>query len=812
MRKPFDNYLLFLASLPILGFTSTSAFSSTADLPVQTEVGPILGDVYWTPDVVHHIPGVLNISGTLHIAAGTIVKLGDRNDGAVYGRIYVYGTLDLQSTASSKVVFTSWLDDSHGGDSNHDGEATSPGAWGNIVFYATNTLHDCIVRYAGYQPAIYAAGASLTVQGVDISLRGISNGEGNYAFGYNGCSGPIVFTGNTVNAHYGVGMQCVSGDLTVRGNTFVGYTGYALSIGQVTPSQTITVTENNFINGGLALTVGTCPFAAPNNWWGTTSSVEIAAKTSPSGCVHYFPWAIGPFGDPPAGDLSIIAAGFGAQQYAAGDTARLSVAMHSNTVTGNILVAPVLKPYLGQDIPLPPKLVTVTAGSTASCQFAWIVPSVDGQMTIDVDVMADAGSSGSWSRTFDNACIINQLTQSDISQAQLELEACGTTTAQLCGEWPYRLGAALVPFGSNMLSIASFTTKKCLSDLYWEQGRQGQAIAIFTSGLVDLLGSVTKSAADMCTACASTPQSLAVWLTAKLAPPIISSAITCATSYYDLPGGTTVLKSLRTTQSADLSELTALSPDSLWEAFDVVGDTLADLAMCSGSVRMKVTVDSSFTTIDSTGVRGLFVFPIGTNGIACAAMQAGAARLFGNGNNPRSAAVISVQGPSADSCKMVVLHRRSSGLVAKLQYAPFVLDSLGTARLAIASDSTQFPLVVDQNGDGQTDWILYPGGPVVSVPLHAMDDLFLAPPLPNPSRGSTVLRFSNSRAAPTSLGIYDILGRRLKQWHWSTTPAGSHQVVWDGLAESGQPITPGVLFLRLECAGTTLQQKLIHLK
>lgn len=105
------------------------------------------------------------------------------------------------------------------------------------------------------------------------------------------------------------------------------------------------------------------------------------------------------------------------------------------------------------------------------------------------------------------------------------------------------------------------------------------------------------------------------------------------------------------------------------------------------------------------------------------------------------------------------------------------------------------------------------GRPVNAVePKTKSGSLQLAPPIPNPSTNSTTLRFSLPQDSKASLVIYDVLGRRIREWTWAKLPAGPHLVQWDGKTSDGQKVTPGVLFYRLESNGQALKQKLIHLQ
>ena len=85
-------------------------------------------------------------SGTsVVIPAGTVIK--------TEGYILVSGTLQAQGTATNPVIFTSLNDDSVGGDTNNDGNASSPapGDWSQLSaqFGGRVEMDHTIVRYGG---------------------------------------------------------------------------------------------------------------------------------------------------------------------------------------------------------------------------------------------------------------------------------------------------------------------------------------------------------------------------------------------------------------------------------------------------------------------------------------------------------------------------------------------------------------------------------------------------------------------------------------------------------------------------------------
>ncbi len=125
-------------------------------LITEGSVFGVLGGSYpagYTSKVIA-VRGDLTVPGgeSLTVAPGTIVKF-PLEFGS--GRFQVDGVLISEGTSSNKVVFTSWKDDSFGGDSNGDANASvpAPSDWDMIYLNGAqnnaSTIFQTIIRYGG---------------------------------------------------------------------------------------------------------------------------------------------------------------------------------------------------------------------------------------------------------------------------------------------------------------------------------------------------------------------------------------------------------------------------------------------------------------------------------------------------------------------------------------------------------------------------------------------------------------------------------------------------------------------------------------
>lgn len=160
----------------------------------------------WSGDTVYVINKYdFYVTSTLTIQPGTVVKF--QPEAGPYCILSGAGIINAEGLIENPIIFTSYRDDSHGGDTNEDGTATSPSSkdWGEINTNNCNgsNFNYCYFYYGGsvnFNSTLRLSGDNFTVQNCIFAYNdGSSAHVGALDASYAGASSQIhnnIFYGN----------------------------------------------------------------------------------------------------------------------------------------------------------------------------------------------------------------------------------------------------------------------------------------------------------------------------------------------------------------------------------------------------------------------------------------------------------------------------------------------------------------------------------------------------------------------------------------------------------------------------------------
>jgi hypothetical protein len=257
---------IFLA----LCLTGSGAFVATAQaapLPVETASGTLEANDTWAAGSVYYIPSSVIVPDgiTLTIEAGAIVKTGSGVAGIV---VQPGGTLGAAGTSENPVIFTSYADDSQGGDSNNDDVSTG--------------------AQDDYTAAIETDGGTL-----NLSYAMFDYGSYAISSAAEPCSamGAAIITDSTF--HSGVSLEYCADAVSMQRNAFALPSGYvrmplvAKGVGDAS-NITLSGANSNTFSGSSTLqtTASLDGFIVPGeSTWEVGTSTGLAALNLSNGII-----------------------------------------------------------------------------------------------------------------------------------------------------------------------------------------------------------------------------------------------------------------------------------------------------------------------------------------------------------------------------------------------------------------------------------------------------------------------------------------------------------------------------------------------
>lgn len=83
---------------------------------------------------------------------------------------------------------------------------------------------------------------------------------------------------------------------------------------------------------------------------------------------------------------------------------------------------------------------------------------------------------------------------------------------------------------------------------------------------------------------------------------------------------------------------------------------------------------------------------------------------------------------------------------------------------------------------------------------------------PNPFNPTTTLRYDLPERSEVMLTIYGVLGREVTVAVDSWQEAGSHEAMWDGTNDVGQPVSAGIYLYQIRARGFSQVKKMVLLR
>jgi hypothetical protein len=80
---------------------------------------------------------------------------------------------------------------------------------------------------------------------------------------------------------------------------------------------------------------------------------------------------------------------------------------------------------------------------------------------------------------------------------------------------------------------------------------------------------------------------------------------------------------------------------------------------------------------------------------------------------------------------------------------------------------------------------------------------------PNPSPGTSTVRWSMRRSGPAHVEVHDLAGRRVRSLDTGVLAPGLRSVDWDGNDAAGHPVASGMYFVHVTAGGLDARGRLV---
>ncbi|MCF7885777.1 MAG: T9SS type A sorting domain-containing protein [Candidatus Marinimicrobia bacterium] len=122
-----------------------------------------------------------------------------------------------------------------------------------------------------------------------------------------------------------------------------------------------------------------------------------------------------------------------------------------------------------------------------------------------------------------------------------------------------------------------------------------------------------------------------------------------------------------------------------------------------------------------------------------------------------------------------------------------------------ADTTNQIATTTDRSGNYQINLTM-----AVKSEIQTPSHYKLEQNYPNPFSSTTAIAYELNTQTRAAITIFDILGRKVKQYKLGFQPTGVYNVVWDGKNHIGEQVAPGIYFYRLHVKGKSFVKKMLY--
>lgn len=117
------------------------------------------------------------------------------------------------------------------------------------------------------------------------------------------------------------------------------------------------------------------------------------------------------------------------------------------------------------------------------------------------------------------------------------------------------------------------------------------------------------------------------------------------------------------------------------------------------------------------------------------------------------------------------------------------------------------------NHNIESESVTIPVEPDVSVDSELIPKMFtLEQNYPNPFNPRTTISYGLPVSSDVSIIVYDVKGCEVSNLVQTHKSAGWHDVQWNGLGDTGHPVSTGLYFARIQAGGFSDVIKMVYLR